>query len=65
MSYRNRVFIHYYDDIYSYIIDDDFFKQYIMDDRIDEIYCKGSYINFITTNDNLIDEIECRYNQDI
>ena len=61
-----KIFIHYFDDIYKYIVDEDFYKQYIIktDERIDNIYYIGSYLNINTTNEDFIQEIECRYNQD-
>lgn len=61
-----KIFIHYFDDIYKYIVDEDFYKQYIIkiDERIDDIYYIRSYLNINTTNEDFIQEIECRYNQD-
>lgn len=61
-----KIFIHYFDDIYKYIVDEDFYKQYIIkiDERIDNIYYIGSYLNINTTSEDFIQEIECRYNSD-
>lgn len=61
-----KIFIHYFDDIYKYIVDEDFYKQYIIkiDERIDDIYYIRSYLNINTTNEDFIQEIECRYNPD-
>jgi hypothetical protein len=59
-----NVYIHYYETKIRVKIDDDFLKQYIVnwDERIYDIYYIKSYLNIITTNENLLEEIECRYN---
>lgn len=59
-----NIYIHYYETKIRVKIDDDFLKQYIInwDERIDDIYYIKSYLNIITTNENLLEEIECRYN---
>jgi|LakMenEpi08Oct12_1017439.scaffolds.fasta_scaffold19917_1 hypothetical protein len=61
---NSRIYIHYFEKTYIFTVNDEFFKQYIinMDDRILDIYYKGSYLNINTINDDLIDEIECRFN---
>ena len=58
------IFIHYYELTYILYGDEDFYKQYIIsiDTRIKEIYYKGSYLNIITTNEDFIEELDCRYN---
>jgi hypothetical protein len=59
-----NVYIHYYETKIRVKIDDDFLKQYIVnwDPRIYNIYYIKNYLNIITTNEDLLEEIECRYN---
>jgi hypothetical protein len=61
---NNKIFIHYYEKTYKFNIDDNFFKEYIIntDERIIDIYFISSILNITTINDDFIDEIECRYN---
>jgi hypothetical protein len=61
---NNIIYIHYYEKTYKFNIDDNFFKEYIIntDERIIDIYYISSILNITTINDDFIDEIECRYN---
>jgi hypothetical protein len=60
----NKIYIHYYEKTYNFNVDDNFFKEYIIDidERIIDIYYISSILNITTINDDFIDEIECRYN---
>jgi len=61
---NNKIYIHYYEKTYNFNVDDNFFKEYIIntDERIIDIYYISSILNITTINDDFIDEIECRYN---
>jgi hypothetical protein len=61
---NNIIYIHYYEKTYKFNIDDNFFKEYIIntDERIIDIYYISSILNITTINDDFIDEIECCYN---
>lgn len=60
----NKIYIHYYEKNYNFNVDDNFFKEYIIntDERIINIYFISSILNITTINQDFIDEIECRYN---